>query len=310
MCRHILLIVLTCILAFANVAIASCFANKYENGSHERVICSNLTNLNTAINYGGTLVDDMMIFQSQIDNIRDRSFQRYSKSLVSLNMRDCGIREISGYAFNGLMYMKKLGLSYNNITSVKDQWFVGLISLEQLDLSYNHIVSIESTAFETLRGLKRLDVRKNRLTCLEPAQLAPMAGIERFHFSGNPFTFRCRGTLTLWLQDLGINYKTEQHGDENWLDSILWLCAADDGKIADSEVLMKECVILNLFNQLRTGLTTAESFPLSIPQECIYARNELTKCVTTDRRRGREVITNGRVVRKMLRQLMESKSTV
>ncbi|XP_029673326.1 chondroadherin-like [Formica exsecta] len=308
--RHILLLVLACILAFTDIAIASCFANKYENGSHERVICSNLTNLNIAINYGGTLVDDMMIFQSQIDNIPDQSFLRYSKSLVSLNMRDCGIREISGYAFDGLKYMKKLGLSYNNITSVKDQWFVGLIFLEQLDLSYNNIVSIESTVFETLRGLKRLDVRKNRLTCLEPAQLAPMAGIERFHFSGNPFTFRCRGTLTLWLQDLGINYKTEQRGDEDWLDSILWLCAADDGKVADSEVLMKECVILNLFNQLRTGLTTAESFPLSIPQECIYARNELTKCVTTDRRRGREVITNGHVMRKLLRQLMESKSTV
>ncbi|KMQ96450.1 leucine-rich repeat and immunoglobulin-like domain-containing nogo receptor-interacting protein [Lasius niger] len=225
-------------------------------------------------------------------------------------MRDCGIREISGHAFDALTYMKKLGLSYNNITSVKSQWFVELISLEQLDLSYNHIESIESTVFEKLRGLKLLDVRENRLTCLEPVQLAPMAGIEKFRFSGNPLTFRCRGTLTLWLQDLGINYKTEQRGVENWLDSILWLCAADDGKVADSEVLMKECVILNLFNQLRTGLTTAESFPLSIPQECIYARNELTRCVATDNRRGREVTTNGHVVRKLLRQLRESKSTV
>ncbi|KAL6447389.1 hypothetical protein ACFW04_001536 [Cataglyphis niger] len=310
MCRHISLLVFACILAFTDVASASCSTNKYENGSHERVICSNLTNLNIAINYGGPLVDDMMIFQSRIDNIPDRSFLRYSKSLISLNMRDCGIREISDHAFAGLTYMKKLGLPYNNITSVKDQWFVGLISLEQLDLSYNHIVSIESTVFEKLRGLKRLDVRSNHLTCLEPAQLAPMAGIEKFRFSGNPFTFRCRGTLTLWLQDLGINYKTEQRGEENWLDSILWLCAADDGKVADSEVLMKECVILNLFNQLRTGLTTAESFPLSIPQECIYARNELTRCIATDHRRGREVITNGHVVRKLLRQLTESKSII
>lgn len=116
--------------------------------------------------------------------------------------------------------------------------------------------------------------------------------------------------LTLWLHDLGISYKTEQRGKEDWLDDILWLCAADDGKVADSEVLMKECVILNLFNQLRTGLTTAESFPLSIPQDCTYARNQLATCVATDRKRGREVITNGHVVRKLLRQLMESKSTV
>lgn len=168
-------------------------------GSHERVMCSNLTNLNTAINHGGPLVDDMMIFQSRIENIPDRSFLRHSKSLVSLNMHECGIREISGYAFDGLTRMKKLGLSYNNITSVKDQWFVGLISLEQLDLSHNHIVSIESTVFEKLRGLKRLDVSGNRLTCLEPVQLAPMAGIEKFRFSGNPFTFRCRGTVSIFF---------------------------------------------------------------------------------------------------------------
>lgn len=158
-------------------------------------MCSNQTNLNITVNHG-SLVDDMMIFQSQIENIPDRSFLKYGKSLISLNMHDCGIGEISGYAFDGLTYLKKLGLSYNNITSVKDQWFVDLMSLEQLDLSHNHIVSIESTVFEKLRGLKRLDVSENRLTCLEPAQLVPMTGIEKFRFSGNPFTFRCRGTVS------------------------------------------------------------------------------------------------------------------
>ncbi|XP_029166130.1 uncharacterized protein LOC114936938 [Nylanderia fulva] len=310
MCR-ISLLVLACISAFTDVAIALCTTSKYDNGLHERVICFNLTNnLSAAINYGGPIVGDMMIFQSRIEYISDRSFLRYAKSLVSLNMRDCGIREISGHAFDSMTYMAKLSLSYNNITSVKDQWFVDLISLKQLDLSYNRIASIEYAVFEKLRGLKRLDVRENLLTCLEPAQLVPMTGIEKFRFSGNPLTFQCRGKLTLWLKDLGINYQTEERVEENWLDSILWLCAAYDGKVADSEVLMKECVILNLFNQLRTGLTTAESYPLSVPQECIYARNELTKCVAADRRLGREVTTNGHVVRKLLRQLRESKSTV
>lgn len=114
--------------------------------------------------------------------------------------------------------------------------------------------------------------------------------------------------LTLWMQDLGISYKTEQRGEDDWLNSILWLCAADDVKLADSEVFMKECVVLNLFNQLRTGLTTSESFPLFTPQECIYARNELTKCIAAERRHGREVVTNGHVVRKLLRHLEESKS--
>lgn len=161
------------------------------------MICSNLTNLNTALIYDGPNVRNMMIYQSRIEYISDRSFLRYAKSLVSLNMRDCGIREISGHAFDGLTHMTKLSLSDNNITSVKDQWFVELVSLEQLDLSYNQIASIDFAVFENLRGIKRLDIRENRLTCLEPAQLVPMASITRFHLSGNPLTFRCRGRVSV-----------------------------------------------------------------------------------------------------------------
>ncbi|XP_011701451.1 PREDICTED: leucine-rich repeat-containing protein 26-like [Wasmannia auropunctata] len=307
-CRDSLL-VLACASVFVDAAIAACTSSRYEDGIGKRLKCSNVT-LTIALTFGGPDVDDVMIFQSRIESIPDRSFMRYSQNLVSLSMHDCGIKEISGHAFDSLRKLRKLNLPYNNITSVRDQWFVDLSSLQQLDLSYNLIASIEPTVFGKLHDLKWLDVRENRLTCLEPTQLAPMAGLEKLRFSGNPLTFRCRGTLTLWLRDLGISYKTDQRGEENWLDSILWLCAADDVKVADSEVFMKECVILNLFNQLRTGLTTAESFPLSIPQGCVHARNELTKCVAEDRKHGREVVTNGHVVRKLLRQLQESKSSV
>lgn len=112
--------------------------------------------------------------------------------------------------------------------------------------------------------------------------------------------------LTLWLHDLGITYKTEERDEDNWLDSLLWLCAADDDKVADSEVLMKECVIFGLFDQLRSGLTTAQSYPLAVPQYCVDARIELTRCVA-GRRNPKDVVTNGHVVRQLLRQLEESK---
>ncbi|XP_011874529.1 PREDICTED: leucine-rich repeat-containing protein 26-like [Vollenhovia emeryi] len=308
MCR-VSLLVLVCVSVFVDTAIAACTVSGNENGFGNRLRCSNVT-LNAALIFGEPDVNDIMIFESRIESIPDRAFLRHSKNLISLNMHKCDITEISDYAFDSLRRLKKLSLPYNNITSVRDQWFVDLTSLEQLDLSYNLIASIEPTIFEKLRGLKWLDVRENRLTCLEPAQLAPMAGLEKLRFAGNPLTFRCRGTLTLRLRDLGISYKTDQRDEENWLDSILWLCAMDDVKTAASEVFMEECVILNLFNQLRTGLTTAESFPISTPQECIYARNELTTCIAADRRNGREVVTNGNVVRKLLRHLRESKSTV
>lgn len=152
---------------------------------------------------------------------------------------------------------------------------------------------------------KRMPTFRSGARVIDPTVSLPRNNI--FEIVANP-NFALQ--LTLWLHDLGISYKSEQRGEENWLDSILWLCAADDVRIADSDVLMKECVVLNLFNQLRTGLTTAESFPLSVPQECVYARNELTMCIAADRRSGREVVTNGHVVRKLLKQLTESKSVV
>ncbi|XP_020287981.1 peroxidasin homolog [Pseudomyrmex gracilis] len=301
-------VLLVCICALVDAATATCTVTKHEDGRSERLKCFNVTL--QAISNGSFVTSDILIFQSSIETIPDRAFLKYNENLISLNVHDCGIKEISSYAFDGLRYLKKIGLSYNNITNVRYQWFVGLTSLEQLDLSYNHVASIEPDVFKELRGLRRLDVRGNRLTCLEPVQLAPMTGLEKLRFSGNPLTFRCRSTLTLWLQDLGIGYRTEQRGEDDWLDNILWLCTADDGKVAESEILMKECVILNLFNQLRTGLSTAESSPLFVPQDCIYMRNQLTQCVARNYRHGREVVTNGHVVRKLLRQLYETKSTV
>lgn len=154
--------------------------------------------LKDALNVGGPVVSDIMIFQSQVENIPDRSFLRYTRNLISLNIHDCGVKDISDSAFDGLRQLKKLSLPYNYITSVRDRWFVDLTALEQLDLSYNLITSIEPTVFEKVRGLKWLDVRENRLTCLEPAQLLPMAGLEKLRFSGNPLTFRCRGTVSAY----------------------------------------------------------------------------------------------------------------
>jgi len=153
--------------------------------------------LNTIPIANGLFVSNILIFESRIENIPDRSFLRYGKNLISLKMHNCSIKEISGHAFDSLRMLKKLSLPYNYITSVRDQWFDNLTSLQQLDLSYNLITSIEPTVFEKLQRLKWLDIRENRLTCLEPTQLAPMAGLEKLRFSGNPLTFRCRGTVSI-----------------------------------------------------------------------------------------------------------------
>ncbi|KAL0119684.1 hypothetical protein PUN28_007847 [Cardiocondyla obscurior] len=199
--------ILVCVSIFVDATIATCTVSKNEIEYGERLACSNVT-LSTALISGGPLVSNVIIFQSQIRNIPDRSFLKYNRTLVSLNLLNCSIRNISDGAFHGLRTLKKLGLSHNYITSVRDQWFFNLTSLEQLDLSHNLISTIEPTVFEKLQRLKRLDLSENRLTCLEPAQLVPMSGLEKLLFSGNPLTFRCRGTVSI-LQ-LSLNKKRKK----------------------------------------------------------------------------------------------------
>ncbi|KAK2580697.1 hypothetical protein KPH14_011327 [Odynerus spinipes] len=291
------------------VILATCTVTDYVEGFGKRVKCSNET-LAKALNQSNTIVSAIYIFQSDIRQLKKDEFSRYQKSLVSLNFQDCNIKDIDDDAFYGLTYLEKLSLPYNNITQVKGRWFQGLLSLQQLDLSYNQITSIEPFAFQRLSNLRRLDLSENRLGCLGSQVLEPLRGLDKFRFGGNPLTFRCRAKLTLWLRDRGINYKIDPRGPEVWLDQVLWLCALDDSiPLADKEEQMAECVILNLFNQLRTAWTPP--VPQSIPQQCAQPRKDLTRCLTT---RGHTTLTNsttnGAFIRSLLIQLRESKSGV
>lgn len=109
------------------------------------------------------------------------------------------------------------------------------------------------------------------------------------------------------MWDHGVSYETELSEKESWLDKLLWLCAIGNADVAKSEILMKECVILNLFNQLRTGLSTAEFYPLTLSQECMGARKIFTNCIATQAQDD-HAFTNGNVIKTLLRYLQQSKS--
>lgn len=113
--------------------------------------------------------------------------------------------------------------------------------------------------------------------------------------------------LTLWVRDHGVRHKSEMSEKEGWLDKLLWLCAIGDASVGKSEVLMKECVILNLFNQLRTGLSTAESYPIAM--DCPSERNSLTNCIIAEARQF-QALTNGNAIKKLLLYLHQTKSAI
>ncbi|XP_017878030.1 chaoptin-like [Ceratina calcarata] len=295
------LVALLCIFKCIGLVSAICTVSNHQGGSGNRLQCSNAT-LQT-INNQTTDVSGIMIFNSDLRYIQERMFIRYARYLQSLNMHNCHINDIHSDAFDGLASLKKLALPNNNLTRVKEEWFNDLVYLEQLDLSFNHISMIESSIFGKMPLLKRLDIRENRFTCIDPSPLP--GGIDKLYFNGNPLTFKSRGTLTLWLRDHGVAYKIESIEKEAWLDKLLWLCAIGDASVAESEELIKECVILNAFNQLRTGLSTAESYPLVT--NCAVQRNLLTSCIVTETQR-QQSLTNGNVIKKLLLYIGQAKS--
>ncbi|XP_060821753.1 leucine-rich repeat transmembrane neuronal protein 1-like [Bombus pascuorum] len=287
-------VILLCILKCGFV-LAVCTVSKHEGGSAYRLQCSNVT-LETILKQT-TNVSALLVFNSNLRYIAERAFIKYAKHLLFLNIYNCYIYDIHADAFDSLASLRKLSLPSNNITEVKEAWFKDLVYLEQLDLSFNKIEKIAPAIFSRIPLLKRFDIRENRITCLDPSAFP--GGVDKIYFLGNPLTLTCRGELTLWMRDHGVNYKTEQSKKEEWLDKLLWLCAMDDASVVKSEDSMKECIILNLFNQLRTGLSTAQSYPLSV--DCPVESNLLMACLATG-------ATNGEVIKNLLLYIHKTKS--
>ena len=100
------------------------------------------------------------------------------------------------------------------------------------------------------------------------------------------------------MKDKGIHYASESDGfkyREDTLDSLIWRCGIDF-EIGDNETLMKECVIMNLYNQVQTALISSCSFP-TVATECINERSALVRCI---QKTGNGNINNGEAVRKLL----------
>ncbi|KAG7213841.1 hypothetical protein KM043_003054 [Ampulex compressa] len=304
-----LLLLLSCILRCLTTVLGTCTLGKYNGGYGQRVQCFNVS-LETALDRSASALGAIVVFQSQLRHVPGRAFGKYANSLESLSLQDCSIASIDRDAFRALTHLQKLGLQYNNLTAVREEWFEDLVSLEQLDLSFNRITDIGPKAFEKLRLLKRLDLNSNRLRCLEPSVLRPVAALRKFQFSENPLSLTCRGKLSLWLRDRGMAYKRRERGEQSWLDSVLWLCAMNDPSVADTEILMAECVILNLFDQLRTALISADSHPSAqVSRECLTSRNLLTNCITSSGHATTTGYSNGSTIRRLLLQLREAVSS-
>ncbi|XP_051171671.1 leucine-rich repeat transmembrane neuronal protein 4-like [Leptopilina boulardi] len=293
--KTVLLLVLFNISVFIRFTNATCALTDVDDFKNLKCDHSSFDEIRDQI---GKLVSNIFITLSKIPHIKDYTFLNFGSIVHSLSLQNCEIIDIDKRAFMGLNKLQKLSLNNNNISKVHSEWFNDTPNLKELDLSFNKIKKIDTSVFQNLLNLRNLNLNNNQISCLRPDEMEPMKSLDKIRFDGNSLQFICRGKLTRWLKDKGNRYTSEGDGfkyREDYLDSLIWKCAIDR-EIENSELLMKECVFLNLYNQLQTALVTSCSFP-STASECVNERSSLVRCIQQS---GNGNINNGEAVRKLL----------
>ena len=83
------------------------------------------------------------------------------KNLVSIEIRSCGLIEITNHDLKNLKNLKVIRLLKNKITIIYNHTFEFNKKLEKIDLIGNKIIHIEPSAFHGLKHLKIIDLRGN-----------------------------------------------------------------------------------------------------------------------------------------------------
>lgn len=145
-----------------------------------------------------------------IEKLPRYSFFRFGNSLRSLDLNNCGIREIESGAFAGLHRLQRLSLVGNQFHLVGADWFRDLVGLQQLILQRNEIEKIESTAlWHTGNNLRYLDLRSNRLQCIPIEELSELKRLERLDATGNPWLCNCRRNLQSFLTQRNVGFEID-----------------------------------------------------------------------------------------------------
>ncbi|XP_030840870.1 insulin-like growth factor-binding protein complex acid labile subunit [Strongylocentrotus purpuratus] len=109
-------------------------------------------------------------------------------SILKLNMRRNFIENVPPGSFWGFIWLKKLLLSYNKVTSLSNESFCLLTSLIELDVSSNKLVALPPETFACLPNLTTLDVSNNLLQNISPQSFDGMSLIRLISLSGNRIT--------------------------------------------------------------------------------------------------------------------------
>ncbi len=133
-------------------------------------------------------LEELILDFSQIDAIANFTFSRFS-NLTTLSISDVLLTTIEEESFHGLVSLKYLTLSQNNIENVRNV-FTNLPLLESLDLSSNRLVHLDPGIFDDLVMLQTLNLYPNPITRIHNGA---------FHYQGNLRVLKLGGSGFLLL---------------------------------------------------------------------------------------------------------------
>lgn len=149
-------------------------------------IISQVSDLNFAKTYelGERWIRTLKFINSNLSDIPTDLFTKFF-SLRTLDLRHCGLENISRTSFTKGNQLYNLDLSYGSFSELKPQVFTFLTELKSLNVSHSQVQDIHVTAFIGLSKLLELNLSFNHLKRINNEILEPLSGLEMLDLSHN-----------------------------------------------------------------------------------------------------------------------------
>ncbi|XP_011688181.1 PREDICTED: slit homolog 3 protein-like [Wasmannia auropunctata] len=200
--------------------------------------CEDLTNLQI-LSQLPTGVVGIDIRNSNITKIPTDAFSVHGGSLKELNITGSCVEEIEPNAFRGLGKLRVLSLVDNRIRKLDSLWIQDLTALKALIVWRNRIAEVDARLYDLLPNLELWDIAHNEMNaCLPAESLKKLTKLRRIYLAGNPWSYRCRRSMTWYLGSSHIRFV------QDWGSSDLLIeeCLAHEPNADVDDDALHKCV--------------------------------------------------------------------
>ena len=121
----------------------------------------------------------LIIRNSGIRSIKSESFEGMAK-LQMINLHANAIHEVHPYTFTGFLSILHLSLSNLQIKHLHKLSFFGMNNLHHLDLTANQISTIQYSTYYGMQSIQTIDLRSNEIMLIDNTEfftILPLAGV-------------------------------------------------------------------------------------------------------------------------------------